>query len=153
MFGRQHNLHNVQHSGRVVQARSYTIGCSAAVSGLSADFTAGSSQLMHWRSVRPERVTTGTIRFPHFGQRVVRSMRSSRFCTLTRNWNFCSIRAFRSKQEDSIEGALVKGALVMRSCSGHAALAFQVRSAAAASGRGAVSRRLAPTAFPNVQQP
>src|ERR1700736_858806 len=74
MFGRQHNLHNVQHSGRVVQAHSCTIGCSAAVSGLSADFTAGSSQLMHWRSVRPEMVTIGTISFPHFGQRVVISM-------------------------------------------------------------------------------
>jgi hypothetical protein len=33
--------------------------------------------------VRPEKVTTGTIRFPHFGQRVVRSMRSSR--SFTRN--------------------------------------------------------------------
>jgi hypothetical protein len=46
------------------------IGFSGAISGLSAHFTAGSSQLMHWRSVRPEKVTTGTIRFPHFGQRV-----------------------------------------------------------------------------------
>jgi hypothetical protein len=44
--------------------------------GLSADLTAGSSQLMHWRSVRPEMVTTGTNRFPHFGQCVIRSMRS-----------------------------------------------------------------------------
>jgi hypothetical protein len=43
---------------------------SGAVSGLSVHFTAGSSQLMHCRSVRPEMVTTGTIRFPHFGQRV-----------------------------------------------------------------------------------
>ena len=32
---------------------------------------------MHWRSVRPEMVTTGTNRFPHFGQCVVRSMRFS----------------------------------------------------------------------------
>src|SRR5258705_10050324 len=48
-----------------------TIVFSGAVTGLSAHFTAGSSQLMHWRSVRPEMVTTGTIRFPHFGQRVV----------------------------------------------------------------------------------
>src|SRR5260370_12951017 len=53
------------------------IGFSAAVSGLSAHFTAGSSQLMHWRSVRPEMVTTGTIRFPHLAQRVIRSMTSS----------------------------------------------------------------------------
>src|SRR5258708_2645677 len=63
---------------RVVQARSSTIGFSGAVSGLSYHFTAGSSQLMHWRSVRPEMVTTGISRFPHFGQRVVRSMKSSR---------------------------------------------------------------------------
>jgi hypothetical protein len=42
-----------------------------AVSGLSADFSAASSQLMHWRQVRPEMVTTGTIRFTHFGQHVV----------------------------------------------------------------------------------
>src|ERR1700681_4822850 len=34
---------------------------------------------MHWRSVRPERVTTGTMRFPHLGQRVRSFMRSSRF--------------------------------------------------------------------------
>src|SRR5260221_8111637 len=52
-----------------------TIGFSGAVSGLSAHFTAGSSQVMHWRSARPEMLTTGTNRFPHFGQRVVRSMR------------------------------------------------------------------------------
>jgi hypothetical protein len=45
-------------------------GLSGAVSGLSAHFTAGSSQLMHCRSVRPEMVITGTVRFPHFGQRV-----------------------------------------------------------------------------------
>jgi hypothetical protein len=55
------------------------MGFSGAMSGLSAHFTAGSSQLMHWRSVRPEMVTTGTICFPHFGQCVIRSMRSSRF--------------------------------------------------------------------------
>jgi hypothetical protein len=47
------------------------MGLSGALTGLSAHFTAGSSQLMHCRSVRPEMVTTGTIRFPHFGQRVV----------------------------------------------------------------------------------
>jgi hypothetical protein len=40
-------------------------------------------------------VTTGTIRFPHFGQRVVRSMRSSRFLHSTQGRNFCSIRALR----------------------------------------------------------
>src|ERR1700692_4193947 len=56
------------------------IGFSGAMSGRSAHFTAGSSQLMHWRSVRPEMVTTGISRFPHFGQCVIRSMRSSRFC-------------------------------------------------------------------------
>jgi hypothetical protein len=55
------------------------MGFSGAMSGLSAHFTAGSSQLMHWRSVRPEMVTTGTNCFPHFGQCVIRSMRSSRF--------------------------------------------------------------------------
>src|SRR5258705_5151423 len=53
------------------------MGFSGAVTGLSAHFTAGSSHLMHWRSVRPE--TNGTNRFPHFGQLVGRSMRSSRF--------------------------------------------------------------------------
>jgi hypothetical protein len=36
---------------------------------------AGSSQLMHWRSVRPDKVTTGTRCFPHFWQCVIRSMR------------------------------------------------------------------------------
>jgi hypothetical protein len=45
--------------------------------------TAGSSQPMHWKSVRPEIVTTGTISFPHFGQRVIRSVRSSRFFSPT----------------------------------------------------------------------
>jgi hypothetical protein len=54
-----------------VQARYAAMGLSGALTGLSAHFTAGSSQLMHCRSVRPEMVTTGTIRFPHFGQRVV----------------------------------------------------------------------------------
>jgi hypothetical protein len=39
------------------QTRSSTIGLSGAVGGLSANFSAGSSQLMHWRSVRPEIVT------------------------------------------------------------------------------------------------
>ena len=61
---------------------STTIGFSGAVRGLSAHFTAGSSQLMHCRSVRPEMVTTAAIRFPHFGQRVIRSsMRPSRIFT------------------------------------------------------------------------
>jgi len=41
---------------------------------------------MHWRSVRPEMVTTGTNRFPHFGQCVVRSMRSSRFFLPMAHW-------------------------------------------------------------------
>jgi hypothetical protein len=41
---------------------------------------------MHWRSVRPEIVTIGTNRFPHFGQRVVRSMRSSRFFLPMAHW-------------------------------------------------------------------
>ena len=41
---------------------------------------------MHWRSVRPEMVTIGTNRFPHFGQRVVRSMRSSRFFLPIAHW-------------------------------------------------------------------
>ncbi len=41
---------------------------------------------MHWRSVRPEMVTIGTNRFPHFGQRVVRSMRSSRFFLPMAHW-------------------------------------------------------------------
>jgi hypothetical protein len=67
---------------RVAQARSCTIGFSGAVNGLSDHFAAGSSQLMHWRTVRPQMVTTGTIRFSQFGQRVVRSMRSSRFSAL-----------------------------------------------------------------------
>src|SRR6266436_6264891 len=65
----------------VAQTCAGTIGFSGAVSGLSAHFTAGSSQLMHCRSVRPEMVTTATIRFPHFGQRVSRSMRPSRIFT------------------------------------------------------------------------
>jgi hypothetical protein len=67
---------------------SASIGFSGAICGLSANFTAGSSQLMHWRSVRPDKVITGTRCFPHFGQCVIRSMRSLPiFC------NFCSIRA------------------------------------------------------------
>jgi hypothetical protein len=41
---------------------------------------------MHWRSVRPEMVTIGTNRFPHFGQRVVRSMRSSRLFLPMAHW-------------------------------------------------------------------
>src|SRR5258705_2541000 len=41
---------------------------------------------MHWRSVRPEIVTIGTNRFPHFGQCVVRSMRSSRFFLPMAHW-------------------------------------------------------------------
>src|SRR5260370_7937015 len=32
---------------------------------------------MHWRSVRPEMVTIGNIRFPHLAQRVTRSMTCS----------------------------------------------------------------------------
>src|SRR6185437_12760252 len=55
-------------------AGSATIGLSGAVSGLSANFTAGSSQLIHWSSVRPEMATTGTNSFPHFAQRVMRSI-------------------------------------------------------------------------------
>jgi hypothetical protein len=74
------------------------IGFSGAVSGLSAHFTAGSSQVMHWRSVRPDQVTTGTRRFPHLRQRVIGSMRSLPiFLPVTRNCNFCSIRAFRAR--------------------------------------------------------
>src|SRR6202022_2987444 len=80
-------------------ARSGTIGFSGAVSGLSAHFSAGSSQLIHLRSVRPEMVTTGTIRFPHFGQRVVRSMRSSRFFTPNPKLELCSIQALRPETE------------------------------------------------------
>jgi hypothetical protein len=60
-------------------ARTSELDGHAAIGKLSDHFTAGSSQLMHWRTVRPEMVTTGTIRFSQFGQRVVRSMRSSRF--------------------------------------------------------------------------
>jgi hypothetical protein len=77
---------------------SAMIGFSGAVSGLSAHFTAGSSQVMHWRSVRPDQVTTGTRRFPHLRQRVIGSMRSLPiFLPVTRNCNFCSIRAFRAR--------------------------------------------------------
>src|SRR5260370_30677111 len=65
----------------VAQTCAGTIGFSGAVRGLSAHLSAGSSQLMHCRSVRPEMVTTGAIRFPHFGQRVSRSMRPSRIFT------------------------------------------------------------------------
>jgi hypothetical protein len=57
--------------GEVVQVRSSSVGFSGAVGGLWANFTAGSSQLMHWRSVLPQIVTTGASRFPHFLQRVV----------------------------------------------------------------------------------
>jgi hypothetical protein len=60
-------------------ARPDAIGPGGAVSGLSAHFTAGSSQLIHWKSVRPEMVITATVRFPHFGQRVVRSIATSDF--------------------------------------------------------------------------
>jgi hypothetical protein len=76
---RLHDGRREPKAGGAVKTRSDTIGFSGAVSGLSAHFTAGSSQLMHWRSVRPEMVTTGTNRFPHFGQLIVPSTRSSRF--------------------------------------------------------------------------
>ena len=55
-------------------AGSARSGLSGTVSGLSAHFTAGSSQLMHWSSVRPEMATTGSNSFPHFAQRVMHSM-------------------------------------------------------------------------------
>jgi hypothetical protein len=57
-------------------------------------------------------VTTRVNRFPHFGQRVIRSMISSRFVSLTRNRNFCSIRTIRPKQEDTMEAA--RGMLAQR---------------------------------------
>jgi hypothetical protein len=62
-----------------IQTGCGTLGLSSigAVSGLSAHFTAGSSQLIHCKSVRPAMVITGTIRFPHFRQHVVRSIKSS----------------------------------------------------------------------------
>jgi len=62
-----------------VQTGCGTLGLSSigAVSGLSAHFTAGSSQLIHCKSVRPAMVITGTIRFSHFRQYVVRSIKSS----------------------------------------------------------------------------
>jgi hypothetical protein len=69
-------LFAMSHSFMTV-TRSSTIGFSGTVTGLSAHFTAGSSQLMHWRSVRPEMVITGSIRFPHFEQRIVRSIGTS----------------------------------------------------------------------------
>src|SRR4030088_1019983 len=80
------------------------MGFSEALGGLSAHFTTGPSQLLHWRSVRPERVTTGIIRFPHFGQRVVRSMRSSRFFTRNRELEllFHPLRPNRRFRELSI---------------------------------------------------
>src|ERR1700678_2979235 len=77
------------------------------MSRLSDHSTAGSSQLMHWRSVRPEMVTTGTIRFPHFGQRVVRSMRFSRFFTPNSELKLLFHSSEAAKQEDSVEAALV----------------------------------------------
>src|SRR5258708_5264908 len=54
---------------------------------------------MHWRSMRPERVTTGTIRFSHFGQRVVRSMRASRFSTPNQELELL-FHLIRPKQEE-----------------------------------------------------
>jgi hypothetical protein len=70
------------------------IGFSGAVSELSAHFTAGSSQPMHWKSVRPEMVTTGAVRFPHFGHRVTQIHEILPiFSPVTQNWNFCSNRA------------------------------------------------------------
>lgn len=60
------------------------------MSGLSAHFAAGSSQLIHWKSVRPEMVITATVRLPHFAHRVGRSMASSRFYLLPENRNACS---------------------------------------------------------------
>jgi hypothetical protein len=74
---------------------SAAICFSGAISGLSAHFTTGSSQLMHWRSVRPDKVITGTRCFPHLGQCVIGFMRSLPiFSPVTRNCSFCSIRAF-----------------------------------------------------------
>jgi hypothetical protein len=60
------------------------------VSGLSAHFAAGSSQLIHWKSVRPEMVITATVCLPHFAQRVGRSMAFSRFYLKPENRNACS---------------------------------------------------------------
>jgi hypothetical protein len=49
-------------------------------------------------------VTTGIIRFPHFGQRVVRSMRDPPdFSPVTGNWNFCS---FSSSERVSVPDRL-----------------------------------------------
>ena len=58
--------------------------------------------------MRPERVTTGTIRFPHFGQRVVRSMRSSRFCTPDSELELLFHSSVSAKQEDRL-GFTVRG--------------------------------------------
>jgi hypothetical protein len=78
-----------------VPVGSAAICFSGAISGLSAHFTTGSSQLMHWRSVRPDKVITGTRCFPHLGQCVIGFMRSLPiFLPVTRNCSFCSIRAF-----------------------------------------------------------
>jgi hypothetical protein len=83
---------------------SATIGFSGTISGVSAHLIAGSSQLMHWRSVRPDRVTTGTRCFPHLGQCVIRSMRSLPiFHAPTRDDGFRSIRAFLAKGGPSAE--------------------------------------------------
>ena len=60
------------------------------MSGLSAHFAAGSSQLIHWKSVRPEMVITATVRLPHFAHRVGRSMAFSRFYLKPENRNACS---------------------------------------------------------------
>ena len=45
--------------------------------GLCSRLRTGQAVVLH-SSVRPETVTTATILFPHFGHRVIRSMRSSR---------------------------------------------------------------------------
>ena len=71
-------------------ARSGAVGAGGAVSGLSAHFAAGSSQLIHWKSVRPEMVITATVCLPHFAQRVGRSMAFSRFYLKPENRNACS---------------------------------------------------------------
>jgi len=69
--------------GVIPDCGSYEVRFPGALSELSTHFTAGSSQPMHWKAVQPEIVTTGTVSFPHFGQRVIRSMRSSRFFSPT----------------------------------------------------------------------
>jgi len=80
-------LFAMSHSFMTV-TRSSTIGFSGTVTGLSAHFTAGSSQLMHWRSVRPD--------YREHSFSAFRAARCPihwilRFARLTRNSNFCSI--------------------------------------------------------------